>query len=299
MSDNIILSLNSYICMSANTGLPILWSEATWHLLRRKPGTFPDTHRYRTISHEEFRVLSRYLDVYRSLGKIIVNDTLSVIILHRLTGLEVDQSGWKEPGKYVYDRISNPLGKNDHVLVAYGTTGGMYAHFSYAQADRAKFKSMVVTGVIEPKTVSCPPASKLIVIADRVARNTQRIAEAKRLLEETKDAERKSNLNNISLELVQENDSMIAAERITPRAVDEALANIEKELRFLAKEHDKSRLLLEIDSALNVTNEHDSTGVNEERQVQQKRMQAIALNISQHRAIVADLKALQSYMLLK
>jgi hypothetical protein len=123
----------------------------------------------------------------------------------------VEQTGWKEPGKYSYDRIPNPLGEHDHVLVAYGTVSGMYVQISYHDADRPKFRDMVVTGVIEPKTVSYPPISKLIVVAERVARNKQRITEARRLLKEAAgtDAERKASLNRIISEFTQENDSLM------------------------------------------------------------------------------------------
>jgi hypothetical protein len=278
--------------------LPILgWSSAKWDLLRRKPDTFSDTHRFRTISHEEFRVLSRYLDVYRNLGKIIVDDPLSAVILHRLTGFAVEQTGWRYPGKYSYDRIPNPLGEHDHVLVAYGTASGMYVHISYAQADRAKFRDMVVTGVIEPKTISYPPVSKLIVVAGQVARNVQRIDEARRLLAKTKDAGRKAGLERIISDFTQETESQIAIDRITPRIIDDVIASVEKELEFLAKEHDKSSLLLQIDSALDQNSEYHSTSINEDRQVHQRRTEAIGQNIAQHQAILADLKILGSYIL--
>lgn len=282
--------------------LPILgWSSAKWDLiLRKRPDNFSDTHRFRIISHEEFRVLSRYLNVYRTLGKIIVNDPLSAVILHRLTGFDVEQTGWRYPGKYSFDRIPNPLGEHDHVLVAYGTTGGMYVHISYSQADPRKFKDMVVTGIIEPKSVSYPPISKVIVVAEQVARNVQRIAEARKFFENEAadgDTERKASLNQIISEFIQENDSLIAIDRITPRVLNDAITSTEKELEFLAKEHDKSSLLQQIDSALDQNSEYHSNSISEDRQVQQRRTAAIRQNISQHQAILADLKILQSYVL--
>lgn len=220
-------------------------------------------------------------------------DALSAVILPRLTGIAVEQTGWREPQKYGHDKIPKDLGENDHVLVAYGTVHAMYVQYSYTRADRAKFREMVVTGVIEPKTVEHPPISKLMVVAECVANNYQRIREAKKLIESTTETDKESKVHLESLvnDFTTANESQIRSLCLTPRTIDDALTKIEEELSFLGKEQKKNDFQLQIDENLKLcTNEED-------RNVLAGRKEAIGQNIQQHERMLTSLATLREYIL--
>lgn len=88
-----------------------------------------------------------------------------------------------------------------------------------------------------------------MVVAEHVRKNQQRISEAQKLLETALPDTRESLIRLID-GFKEQNDYEITKARVTPRIIDDVLAGIEEELRFLGEEHKENNLLLEIDNNL-------------------------------------------------
>jgi hypothetical protein len=141
----------------------------------------PQTHRLRTLSHEECGILLSFLEVNQKDGMVPLRSNIYSTVLLRL-GKELSV-GLDEDGPDILYKLSSLpyLEKNDHVLVVYAKVTGAYIYIAYSRADERKFKGMVDTYIIEPLDSQVTKRVKMLCIAQEVSSINKRMAETKRI----------------------------------------------------------------------------------------------------------------------
>lgn len=141
----------------------------------------PQTHRLRTLSHEECGILLSFLEVHQKDGLVPVRNHIHSVVLSRLgKNITVDLD---EDGPDVLYALSSLslLKKDDHIIVIYPKVSGMYIYIAYSRADEQKFKGMVDTYVVEPLNSQITQRVKILCIAKEVGSINKRITEVKRI----------------------------------------------------------------------------------------------------------------------
>ncbi|GEM_PF-4621913 len=141
----------------------------------------PQTHRLRTLSHEECGILLSFLEVNQKDGIVPVRNHAYSIVLSRL-GKKLPVGHDEDGPDILYALSSLPLlEKGDHVLVIYPKVSGMYVYIAYSRADEQKFKGMVDTYIVEPLDSQVTRRVKMLSIAREVSSINKRITEVKRI----------------------------------------------------------------------------------------------------------------------
>lgn len=269
-------------------------------LLLAKPTYVPRTHRYRQISHEEFRLLSRFLDVYREYGKVIVVDGLSETIIPRVTGLPVSQEGWRYKSKFERADVPLGLGENDFVLVIFGKVRGTYIHVQYAEADNNKFRDWVETGIIEPiryaRLSGEVSETQLLVLAEKIGKNSARIANAKALVSDPdnhKNKESKSQLESLIDGFDKEIERDLKEAAISPSVLDALIIRVEATILQQKEQLERSSLLLEIESNLKRPEDRQTFG---SVTILKGQVHAIKENLKQQQDALVNLGITRSYL---
>ena len=244
-----------------------------WHLLVSWPHHFsvPSTHKYREISHEEFRVLSRNLEVYQKSGEISVRSALHQVILSRLTGLAVRQSSYSSSSSLYPDGAMRNrkapliLKEDEFVLVTYGKVEGMYIQYSYSAATDAEFRDRVVAAIIEPIGTDITKRVRITSIASEFAKVSRRIQKARDALKSSVAADTKAivpgesqanSLKKIVSEYEKQREDLASQSELS--AIEQAIAEYENDFKIAAAEHEELVLRQQIEGeSVGVASKYD------------------------------------------
>ena len=235
----------------------------TWHLLISWPHHYavPLTHKYREITHEEFRRLAKNLNIYHESGEIVIGDSLHRLIMSRLTDLEVSGPMIGElDGFYKYDKLPPLLGSEDSVLVFYGKSEGMYIGIKYARATQFEFNEMVVTGIIEPAEKQF--GTDILAAADEFHAIKSRVQKAREILNSSNDGiseqhGRQPQEREVLQELEMHQKAILERLDAQPNDIDGILENHQKERESLLGEKRKLELKLQIERGLKEEDDHE------------------------------------------
>lgn len=216
-----------------------------WHLfigdIARCP--VPSSHRYREITHAEFRRYCKHLEVFRKNGKLIVSDSLGAVILGRLTELETERSS---NSPYDFWVPPKTIESRDHVLVLSPKLYGMYIQISYQQASDAKFRDIVRTGIIEPLDSEVTRSVKVQDLASQCGSVSKRIDETRRLLETATPDDREA-LYSLLQEFEDEKRQILADDSIDHSLVCQLISKNRETLEEAKKSIRELQLRLQVE----------------------------------------------------
>jgi hypothetical protein len=253
----------------------------------------PSTHRYRSISHNEFRYLSRNLEEYQETGTIRVCDALHAQILSRLTGFKVRRMG-DGPSDYGNGILPEPLGASDFVLLFQPLSSDMYISIAYARADKFRFEEMVETGVIEPRDSRAKEPVRVRSIADDIVALNLRIAEAEKLITTESTSGPTISDRNEYLKKLLENYK----EQKQKKLQDEAVSNIDKVVEIVqiymtrksAAEREKNELALKLEIERSVDyNSDEQKLLSENYKILEHKIRTCDEAIASLKALLAEL----------
>ena len=259
----------------------------TWHLLIGNPGRhkIPRTHCYRLITHEEFRNIARFLEIYRLKGRIIVGDCLNSKIMSRITGMDTHFDVLS--GLYKHDSLPKHLESDDHVLVFRPKVFGHYIYIAYEQADERKFKEMVETGVIEPVNAKDRQPARLASLAQALSSANKRMRQAQKLLESSGTGSGREELANLLREYESERQRILSDELLSEvSSIEVLLARYQEEREEAEANMRETYTRLQIEYSVN-------DRIDEQKRLKEN-AEILEKSLKTYEEIISDLQALVS-----